>query len=189
MKFRLISMIAVALAAILSPIAASPLNAQSSGYLQCVPYARQLSGIQIYGDARTWWGQAEGRYQRGSMPAAGAVMVFKPYRNMRLGHVAYVSEIIDSRTVMLSHSNWSTINCRRGQIERNVPAIDVSPNNDWSKVRVWYQAIQAPGGTHWPLEGFIYASNAADPAPAPKIATRREASPAFTQAFAGFLND
>ena len=30
-------------------------------YLQCVPYARQVSGIQIYGDAWTWWDQAEGR--------------------------------------------------------------------------------------------------------------------------------
>ena len=31
-------------------------------YLQCVPYARQVSGIRIYGDAHTWWDQAEGRY-------------------------------------------------------------------------------------------------------------------------------
>src|SRR3546814_5614904 len=30
---------------------------------QCVPFARAASGIQIYGDAWTWWGQAEDRYQ------------------------------------------------------------------------------------------------------------------------------
>ena len=35
-------------------------------YLQCVPYARQVSGIRIFGDAHTWWGQAEGRYARGT---------------------------------------------------------------------------------------------------------------------------
>ena len=29
-------------------------------YLQCVPYARQVSGIRIFGDAHTWWDQAEG---------------------------------------------------------------------------------------------------------------------------------
>jgi hypothetical protein len=38
------------------------------GYLQCVPYARQASGIQLFGDARTWWDQAAGRYSRGHAP-------------------------------------------------------------------------------------------------------------------------
>lgn len=33
-------------------------------FLQCVPFARQLSGIRIFGDARTWWNQAQGRYLR-----------------------------------------------------------------------------------------------------------------------------
>ncbi len=150
LPFAALTMAAAALAL---PV---PVTAQSSGYLQCVPYARELSGVQIYGNANTWWSQAQGRYARGSTPQQGAVMVFKPHRNMRLGHVAYVSEVVDSRTVRLSHANWSRINGRRGQIERNVPAIDVSPNNDWSEVRVWYHSIQAPGGTHWPLYGFIY---------------------------------
>lgn len=124
--------------------------------LQCVPYARQLSGVQIYGDAHTWWGQAEGRYARGHTPRVGAVMAFEPHRNMRLGHVAAVSQIIDSRTVLLSHSNWSEINGRRGQIENNVRAVDVSPNNDWSEVRVWYAPIEGLGTTAWPVHGFIY---------------------------------
>ena len=30
--------------------------------LQCVPFARQHSRVQIRGDARTWWQQARGRY-------------------------------------------------------------------------------------------------------------------------------
>lgn len=125
-------------------------------YLQCVPYARRVSGIQIFGDAHTWWSQAAGRYERGYTPRVGAVMTFKPHGNMRLGHVAAVSRIVDSRTVLLRHSNWSPINGRRGQIEDNVRAIDVSDNNDWSEVRVWFDPIQALGGTHWPVQGFIY---------------------------------
>lgn len=125
-------------------------------YLQCVPYARQVSGIRIFGDAHTWWNQAEGHYARGRLPRVGAVMAFSPHGNMRLGHVAAVSRIIDSRTVLLRHSNWSEIDGRRGQIEDNVRAIDVSPANDWSEVRVWYAPIAGLGTTHWPVRGFIY---------------------------------
>lgn len=132
-------------------------TASSPKNLQCVPYARHLSGIAIYGNAHTWWGQAAGRYHRGSRPRNGSVMVFRPHRGMRLGHVAYVREVIDSRVVLIDHSNWSRINGRRGQIENRVPVYDVSPNNDWSKVRVWYHSVQGLGRTHWPLHGFIYA--------------------------------
>ncbi|MFM2300902.1 MAG: hypothetical protein RLZZ84_638 [Pseudomonadota bacterium] len=125
-------------------------------YLQCVPYARQVSGISIFGDAHTWWEQAEGRYARGLRPKVGAVMTFKPHGNSTLGHVAAVSRIVDSRTILIRHANWSPINGRRGQIEDNVRAVDVSPGNDWSEVRVWYAPIQALGGAHWPVQGFIY---------------------------------
>ena len=86
-------------------------------YLQCVPYAREVSGVQLYGDAWTWWGQAEGRYERGFRPRVGAVMAFRPHGNMRLGHVAAVSRVIDSRNILIRHANWSPINGRRGQIE------------------------------------------------------------------------
>jgi surface antigen len=125
-------------------------------YLQCVPYARQVSGIQIYGDAHTWWGQAAGKYARGTAPRVGAVMAFKPSGNSRLGHVAAVSRIVDERTILIRHSNWSPINGRRGQIEDNVRVVDVSPGNDWSAVRVWYAPIRNLGGGHWPIQGFIY---------------------------------
>ena len=131
-------------------------TASGRPFLQCVPYARQVSGIRIFGDALTWWDQAEGRYARGRMPRVGAVMAFSPHGNMRLGHVAAVSRIIDSRTVLLRHANWSEIDGRRGQIEDNVQAVDVSPDNDWSEVRVWYAPIGGLGTTHWPVRGFIY---------------------------------
>ena len=37
---------------------------QNDGHkpLQCVPYAREHSGIKLFGDAYTWWDQAEGKY-------------------------------------------------------------------------------------------------------------------------------
>lgn len=150
-------------------------------YLQCVPYARQVSGIRIYGDAHTWWGQAEGRYARGDRPKVGAVLAFKPHGNSSLGHVAAVSRVIDSRTILIRHANWSPINGRRGQIEDDVKVIDVSEGNDWSAVRVWYAPLQALGGTHWPVHGFIYpgkdgriSTNAPRwtlPGPGPKAAT------------------
>ncbi|MBW8784804.1 MAG: CHAP domain-containing protein [Novosphingobium sp.] len=132
-------------------------------YLQCVPYARQISGIRIYGDAHTWWDQAAGRYGRGFAPKVGAVMAFKPYGKMVLGHVAAVSRIVDSRTVLLRHANWSPINGQRGQIEDDVEAVDVSPDNDWSAVRVWFDPIQGLGSTHWPVQGFIYNKPLGEP--------------------------
>jgi surface antigen len=154
-------------------------------YLQCVPYAREVSGIQIYGDAWTWWDQAAGRYARGHVPRVGAVMAFQPYGNMTLGHVAAVSKVIDSRTVLLRHANWSPIDGRRGQIEDDVEAVDVSPDNDWSQVRVWYAPIQSLGTTAWPVSGFIYPNRDTRPAfqlaraDAPRIRPSREFLNAF----------
>lgn len=147
-------------------------------YLQCVPYARQVSGIRIFGDAHTWWDQAEGHYARGHVPRVGAVMAFSPHGNMRLGHVAAVSRIVDSRTVLLRHANWSEIDGRRGQIEDNVRAIDVSPDNDWSEVRVWFAPIAGLGTTHWPVRGFIYNQPASYvPAAPTTIASRSSDDP------------
>ena len=134
--------------------------------LQCVPYARETSGIEIFGNARTWWGQAAGRYARGATPQIGAVMAFKPTRAMPIGHVATVSQIVSDREVLISHSNWSRINGRRGQIERNVRAIDVSEAGDWSKVRVWYAPLGGLGTSSYPLFGFIYNKAKAPLAPA-----------------------
>lgn len=167
---RLLLIAGAALALVAVPVSASvdisdETNAVTGGgssnlppYLQCVPYARQVSGIQIFGDAHTWWGQAEGRYARGYRPKVGAVMAFRPHGNSRLGHVAAVSRIIDSRTILIRHANWSPVNGRRGQIEDDVRVIDVSPDNDWSAVRVWYAPIDNLGAAQWPVEGFIYPS-------------------------------
>lgn len=136
-------------------LVSSPALALNEG-LQCVPYARAVSGVEIRGDAHTWWDQAEGKYARGNRPKVGAVMSFKPYGVMRLGHVAAVRRIVDARTVLVSHANWSTIGGNRGHIEENVRVTDVSAGNDWSAVQVWYTPNAAMGTTQYPLNGFIY---------------------------------
>lgn len=138
-----------------------PTPAQANDYLQCVPFARELSGITIYGDAHSWWDQAEGTYQRGTTPAEGAVLSLPGHGAMRLGHVAVVREIVDDRTILISHANWSLINGRRGQIERRVAAKDVSEANDWSLVRIWYAPIGKLGTTAYPVNGFIYPAKTA----------------------------
>ncbi|HEU0044883.1 CHAP domain-containing protein [Sphingomonas sp.] len=123
---------------------------------QCVPFARQASGVQIYGDAWTWWDQAEGRYDRGNRPKVGAVIVFPKSDRLRLGHVAVVSRIVDKRVAMLTHANWSRLNGQRGHAEQDVTIFDVSPRNDWSQVKVWFRDTDGLGGTVYPVAGFIY---------------------------------
>lgn len=155
-------------------VADARIGVAPTSYLQCVPYARQVSGVALYGDAHTWWDQARGRYARGKAPKVGAVMAFRPYAGSRLGHVAAVSKIIDERTILIKHANWS----ERGRIETNVRVIDVSPDNDWSAVRVWNGKSQRMGGGSWPLYGFIYneaPGRKAKPARPRKHADRDEA--------------
>ncbi len=147
-------------------MAAAPASAQ---FWQCATYAREISGIQIRGNANTWWGQAAGRYERGAEPRVGAVLAFKPTRRMRVGHVAMVSRVVSDREVLLTHANWS----RPGRVETNVRAIDVSPNNDWSEVKVWYGPTGDLGSSTYPVNGFIYADHAPETRPALDNGTER----------------
>ncbi|WP_188055966.1 CHAP domain-containing protein [Sphingosinithalassobacter sp. CS137] len=150
-----------ALVAACSLMTVAPAHAR---FWQCAPFAREISGVAIYGNALTWWDQAAGRYERGSEPTVGAVMSFAPTSRMRLGHVAMVSAVVSDREVLLTHANWS----RRGGVERDVRAVDVSDAGDWSRVRVWYAPIGDLGGSSYPINGFIYPESAAEPAmPAP----------------------
>lgn len=134
----------------------TPAFAQSSGVLQCVTYARSISGVDLRGNAYTWWSQAQGRYARGNEPRAGAVMAMPSFAGMRNGHVATVSKVLNDREILLSHANWS----RPGMVERNVRAIDVSAKGDWSRVRVWHANSGALGVTSYPVSGFIYSDGA-----------------------------
>ena len=149
---------AVALVSLATPASALPVEegTNTDPYWQCVPIARTMSGIQIYGDAHTWWDQAEGRYRKGNEPKKGAVLNFMPHGSMKLGHVAAVTKILDDRTILVTHANWSPYAGRRGYVEKNVRVIDVSDENDWSRVRVWFSPIANLGGNEWPTHGFIY---------------------------------
>ena len=131
-------------------------RAVADTYWQCVPFARLMSGIQIFGDAYTWWRQAVGRYETGFTPRAGAVLCFKPTERMRLGHVAVVSQVLTDRIIQITHANWSPIEGSRGKIEKDVTLVDVSPRGDWSAVKVWYDPSRDLGGSTYHTYGFIY---------------------------------
>lgn len=132
---------------------ATPAMAQ---FWQCAPYAREISGIDIHGNANTWWSQAAGKYERGHAPKAGAVLAFESTHRMRVGHVAMVSRVVSDREVLLTHANWS----RPGGIERDVRAVDVSAAGDWSEVKVWYGPNGGLGTSTYPTSGFIYSGRA-----------------------------
>lgn len=134
---------------------AQPAAAQAQGW-QCAPFARIFSGVQLFGDAYSWWQKAIGKYDRGGTPRDGAVLVFKAAAGMRVGHVATVSRVISDRIIKVTHANWSIIAGHRGQVERDVTVVDASPNNDWSRVKVWYAPIHDVGTHAYPVYGFIY---------------------------------
>ena len=122
-----------------------------SAPLQCVPYARKVSGFPIWGDAWTWWRTAEGRYRRSTTPAVGSILSFKRTKRLRLGHVAVVNRILNDREIVVEHANW----LNRGRIHISTPVRDVSPANDWSRVRVWYTPGRRYGSGVYPTRGFI----------------------------------
>ena len=167
----------------LAGLSAGAANAQDwpAQRWQCAPFARLASGIQIFGNAGTWWHQADGRYERGTTPEAGAVLVFKAAGRMRYGHVAMVSEVVDARTIKVTHANWSPINGSRGQVEEDVEVVDVSEANDWSEVRVWYAPLADIGNGAHPTYGFVYPDVEAVQLAA---ASRSSAPAAFIRAIA-----
>jgi len=119
--------------------------------LSCVPFAREHSGVDIHGDAYTWWDQAEGRYPRRSTPSQGAVMVLAGYGGSKRAHVAVVRRVVSSREIRVDHANW----LNDGAIYVNDPVIDVSPDNDWSQVKVWNIRSGTWGTKTYALRGFI----------------------------------
>jgi surface antigen len=118
----------------------------------CVPFARTASGVEIKGNAKTWWAAAEGRYDRGNQPMVGAVMVFSGSRSMPMGHVAVVSEVVNDRIILIDHANW-----KRNQVSLDMAVIDVSEAGDWSAVKV-ENGSGSYGRTN-PVSGFIYPPN------------------------------
>jgi hypothetical protein len=120
--------------------------------LQCVPFAREEAGVEIYGNANTWWAQAEAAgYERAEDPAEGSVIVLRGYATTTRGHVGVVREVVSERMIIVDHANW----LNGGEITRNVPVRDVSPNNDWSQVQVWHVPGRHWGARTYRVQGFI----------------------------------
>lgn len=127
--------------------------------ISCVPYARQVSGIQVAGNAWQWWDKAEGMYARGNKPEIGSVLNFRSNGRMRLGHVAVVTRVVNPREVIVDHANWPS-GGSPGRISHNVAVVDVSEANNWSAVRVEL-GRDGTFGSVYPTYGFIY--NRPDP--------------------------
>lgn len=120
----------------------------SGASLECAVYARERSGVSIYGNALTWWAQAEGAYRRASAPSEGAVIVMGGTEG---GHVGVVAHVIDKSRILIDHANWMG----RGEVITNALVEDSSPAGDWSAVRVWNIEADALGGRAYPVLGFV----------------------------------
>ncbi len=174
-----------------SGAAYEPSTGHSGGGIQCVTFARADTGIELSGNASAWWYNAAGVYQRGGRPEAGAVLNFRANGSMRMGHVAVVNQVMNSRTINIDHANWGGPGAVRGGVSRDISVVDVSPNNDWTAVRVAL-GHTAQFGSIYPTYGFIYnrpdagtmvaANDSAAPVPALNAAPRdlrgRVAAPA-----------
>ncbi len=122
----------------------------ASASLECAPFAREASGILLYGEAYTWWDQARGRYQRSSQPVPGEVLVFRRSGRLASGHVSVVRRVVSDREITVTQANWV-----HRRITRDEPVVDVSPGNDWSAVRVWWAPSGSLGASTYPTYGFI----------------------------------
>lgn len=120
---------------------------------ECVPFARAVAEVPIYGNAADWWTRAAGQYARSSTPRVGSVLVFRRSSRLAYGHVAVVSRVLSPRRILLTHANWVP-----HRVNADVLSIDVSPNNDWSQVRVWWPPSRQMGAGIYPAYGFIHRS-------------------------------
>jgi surface antigen len=141
-----------------TPVVARPaLPAISSRVrLTCVPYARMVTGIDLRGNARTWWAGAAGRYDRTQAPEIGAVLSFRASGGMRAGHVAVVEQVLGPRHILIHHANWEGPGIRKGTVTRSISVVDVSPGNDWTQVRVQTGLTRGVYGRVYPTDGFIH---------------------------------
>ena len=73
------------------------------------------------------------------------------YSGPRHSHVAVVTAMVSSREIRVNHANW----LNDGAIFTDDPVVDVSPDNDWSQVRVYNERIGAWGARTYLVQGFI----------------------------------
>jgi hypothetical protein len=120
--------------------------------MSCVPFARLRSGVNIQGDANVWWREASAEgYRETKSPAPGDVLVIEVGAEGERGHVAFVKRVVSPREIYVDHANWHG----RAEVAVDIPVIDVSPNNDWSQVRVFWVDSGQMGARTYSVEGFI----------------------------------
>jgi hypothetical protein len=124
--------------------------------LTCAPFARELSGVALYGEAADWWDAAAGRYARSLRPQVGAVLVLKRESRLPSGHVAVVSRVLDGRRIEVIQANWVA-----EELDVDQLVVDVSDGNDWSLVRVWWPPVGQLGSHEYAADGFIDPPGAA----------------------------
>ena len=143
--------------------------------LSCAPFARELSGIALHGEANTWWMAATGRYDRSAHPDVGAVLVLRRGSRLPSGHVAVVSRVLAPRQVLVIQANWVHDELTEDQL-----VVDVSPHNDWTEVRMWWPPTNTLGSYAYPAYGFILP-----PTPTTHEVLRRAVRPAAGLALNG----
>jgi surface antigen len=120
--------------------------------ITCAPFARELSGVALYGDAAEWWDAASGRYRRSSDPDIGSVLVLRREGRLPSGHVSVVSRVIGRRQIEVIQANWVP-----SELDVDQLVVDVSDENDWSRVRVWWPPVGQLGAHEYAAYGFIHA--------------------------------
>ena len=133
---------------------ALPTPSAFASFLNCVQYVRQVSSIEISGNAWMWWNNAKGRYNIGHRPARNSVLVFQRTKAMSAGHVAVVRDVVDRRTILIEHANWAPRNGMKGRVSTELVE-DISPNNDWTSVRVMHKPSMS-FGKPYATNGFIH---------------------------------
>jgi predicted small secreted protein len=154
---RAIALLAALLLAACGTARGPSAGGESGSGWSCVPYARMRAGLPLRGDAWTWSDAAAGRYERGSVPRNGGVLVLMRGSRLPQGHLAVVSRMVSAREIRVDHANWAS-GGGKGRVARDQPVMDVSPGNDWSLVRVWYPPVGDWGATAYPSYGFIHSA-------------------------------
>ncbi len=147
---RFVFLLLLALAGCGTGHGSPPPAAGIAAAVECAPFARALSGVQLYGSAADWWQEADGRYNRTHNPEIGSVLVFRRFSQLPSGHVAVVSQVVSARQILVAQANWL-----HHRVTEDQPVLDVSSAGDWSEVRVWWPPSGQMGVNVYRTYGFI----------------------------------
>jgi hypothetical protein len=146
---RLVPLLCLALAACGSSGRQRPEEGRAAA-VECAPFARALTGVQLSGAAADWWAEAQGRYTRAQRPETGSLLILRRSARLPSGHVAVVSQVLSSRQILVTQANWV-----HHRVTTDQPVTDISPDGDWTAVRVWWPPSGQMGVTDYPAFGFI----------------------------------